>query len=79
MTFDAIASGQSLFVDANVLLYYFTAHPRYGTACQKLLDRIETKDITGFTSSSVLTEVVHRLMTVEACQRFSRPVKGIAR
>ena len=43
MTFDAIAAGDAIFVDANVLLYYFTAHPRYGSACQKLLDRIDNK------------------------------------
>jgi predicted nucleic acid-binding protein len=79
MTFDAIAAGQSVFVDANVFLHYFTMHSRYGPACQKLLDRIENHEITGFTSASVLTEVVHRLMTIEACQRFGWPVKGIAR
>ena len=79
MTFDNIAAGQSVFLDANTFLYYFTAHFRYGTACQKLLSRIENKDIAGFTSAHVLTEVVHRLMTIEACQRFGWPPKGIAR
>jgi hypothetical protein len=39
MTFDALAAGQSVFVDANVFLHYFTMHPRYGPACKKLLDR----------------------------------------
>jgi predicted nucleic acid-binding protein len=78
MTFDVIPAGLAVFVDANALLYYFTAHPRYGPACQKLLDRIENKEITGFTSAHVLTEVVHRLMTIEACQRFGWPAKGIA-
>ena len=78
MTFDAISSGMVVFVDANPLLYYFTAHPRYGPACQELLDRIENKDITGITSAYALSEVVHRLMTIEACQRFGWPVKGIA-
>ncbi|HEV3081239.1 MAG TPA: type II toxin-antitoxin system VapC family toxin [Gemmataceae bacterium] len=78
MTFDAIAARDAIFVDANVLLYYFTAHPRYGSACQKLLDRIDNKEITGFTSSHVLGEAVHRLMTIEACQRFGWPAKGIA-
>jgi hypothetical protein len=32
MTFDAIPAGLAIFVDANILLYYFTAHPRYGPA-----------------------------------------------
>src|SRR5947209_11239496 len=79
MTFDAIAAGLATFVDANVLLYYFTANPRYGAACKKLIDRIDNKEISGFTSAHVLAEVVHRLMTIEACQRFDWPAKGIAR
>jgi predicted nucleic acid-binding protein len=78
MTFDALPAGQAVFVDANVFLCYFTAHARYGPACQKLLDRIENRDITGFTSSHVLVEVVHRLMTIEACQRFGWQARGIA-
>jgi predicted nucleic acid-binding protein len=78
MTFDAVLAGASIFVDANILLYYFTAHSRYGPACQKLLDRIDNKEIVGFTSAHVLGEVVHRLLTIEACQRFGWPAKGIA-
>lgn len=78
MTFDAIPTGQSVFVDANPLLYYFTSHPRFGAACQKLLDRIENKDLVGATSAHIVSEVVHRLMTIEACQLFNWPAKGIA-
>src|SRR5438309_11199097 len=79
MTFDAITAGETIFVDANILLYYFTADPRYGAACKKLIDRIANRDLTGFTSAHMLQEVVHRLMTIEACQRFGWPAKGIAR
>ncbi len=79
MTFDDIAAGQAVFLDANTFLYYFTAHFRFGAACKKLLSRIENKDFAGFTSAHVLTEVVHRLMTIEACERFGWPAKGIAR
>lgn len=78
MTFTSIPTGLAVFVDANPLLYYFTAHPLYGASCQMLLDRIENKDISGYTSAHVLAEVVHRLMTIEACQRFGWSVKGIA-
>jgi hypothetical protein len=35
MTFDAIAAGQAVFVDANVFLHYLTMHPR----CLDLLPR----------------------------------------
>jgi predicted nucleic acid-binding protein len=70
MNLDAIPAGLAVFVDSNVLLYYFTAHPRFGLACRKLLDGIENQEIIGYTSTHVLTEVVHRLMTIEACHRF---------
>ena len=55
MTFDAIASGQSLFVDANVLLYYFTAHPRYGTACRTNVARNDrtVRSLKGLESEEV--------------------------
>jgi predicted nucleic acid-binding protein len=79
MTFDDIHGGQAIFVDANVFLYYFTSHPKYGSACKNRLDRIDNEEIVGFTSSHVVTEIVHRLMTIEACQCFGWPVKGIAR
>ena len=78
MNLDAIPAGLAVFVDANALLYYFTAYPHYGSAFQNLLDRIENKEISGFTSAHVLTEVVDRLMTIEACQRFGWPAQGIA-
>src|SRR5947209_9545373 len=79
MTFDDIQAGMAIFVDANVLIYYFTVDPRHGPACEKLLDRIDNKEIAGVTSSHILAEVIHRLMTTEACRRFGWPAKGIAR
>jgi predicted nucleic acid-binding protein len=79
MTLAAILAGQAVFEDANSLLYYFTAHPRYGAACQQFLDRIANREIVGYTASSTLSEVVHRLMTIEACQRFGWAATGIAR
>jgi predicted nucleic acid-binding protein len=42
------------------------------------LKRIENQEITAVTSTYVLGEVVHRLMTIEACDRFGWPQQGIA-
>ncbi len=78
MTFDDLPDGLAVFLDANVFLCYFTAHPITGAACEKLLDRIDRGDLTGVTSSQVLGEVIHRLMAIEACGRFGWPGKGIA-
>jgi predicted nucleic acid-binding protein len=78
MTFNDIPSAAAVFLDANVLVYASTSHPTYGAACERLLDRIENQDIQGFASAHVLADVAHRLMTIEACDRFGWPVQGVA-
>jgi predicted nucleic acid-binding protein len=65
-------------VDANTLIYHFTNHPKYGAACTALVERIEHKEITGFTSSHCLADVAHRLMTLEAMVRLGWPASGLA-
>ena len=78
MKFTNIPSGASVFIDANVLVRYFTADPVLGSACEALLLRVENKDIEGYTSAIVVGETAHRLMTIEACATFGWPVQGIA-
>ncbi len=78
MTFNDIPGGTAVFLDANVLVYATAPHPAYGAACEGLLDRIEQQGLLGFTSSAVLADVAHRLMTLEACDRFGWPAQGIA-
>src|SRR6185437_10895256 len=79
MTFLDLPSGQAVFVDANIFLYYFRPDPILGPPCDQLLQRIENGDIQGYTSAHVLNEMVHRLMTEEAHQRFGWPMNGMAR
>jgi predicted nucleic acid-binding protein len=66
MTFADLATGDSVFVDANTLIYYFGPHPTFGAACGQLLRRVETQDLLGFTSTHALGEVAHQLMIAEA-------------
>jgi uncharacterized protein len=66
MTFGQLAQGSAVFLDANILVYYFQPHPVHGPACQHLLQRIEQSQLTGFTSTHVLGEMAHRLMALEA-------------
>ncbi|MDZ4781466.1 MAG: PIN domain-containing protein [Planctomycetia bacterium] len=73
-----IPPGDSVFVDANIFIYGLSAHPVYATACIEFLERIERQDVMGVTSSAVLAEVSHRLMTIEACEVYGWPVAGIA-
>lgn len=78
MTFDDIVSGSTLFLDANCIVYAVVADPIYGLACKRLLERIDNQEIQGFTSAHVLSEMAHRVMTLEAASRFSRPLSGMA-
>ena len=70
MTFADLKTGDSVFLDANTLVYHFTADAAFGTACTQLLQRIEHQDLLGFTSTGVLGETAHRLMTTKASSRF---------
>jgi hypothetical protein len=78
MTFDQLPSGSMVFLDANTLVYHFSAHPKYGASCTRLVERIENQDVQGFTSAHVLGDVVHRLMTIEAISSLAWPATGIA-
>lgn len=78
MTFAAIPAGESVFLDANTLIYHFAADPLFGAPCTDLVRRIETGEIDGYTSTHVLSDVAHRLMTLEAMLAFGWPAAGIA-
>jgi predicted nucleic acid-binding protein len=69
MTFADLATGDSLFVAANTLIYHFSPHPTFGSACRQLLQGIENQDLRGFTSTHTLAEVAHQLMIAEALTR----------
>src|SRR5205823_5551192 len=70
-----LAAGEAVFLDANPLVYHFAPHPVLGTACHQLVQRIANGDLIGFTSTPVLSELAHRLMTVEASALFGWPSK----
>jgi predicted nucleic acid-binding protein len=78
VTFDDLPAGVVVFLDANCLVYAASSDPQYGAACQRLLKRIENRDFEGHTSSHVLADLAHRMMTIEAALRFGRPMTGIA-
>lgn len=66
MTFLDLVAGDAVFVDANTFVYHAAPDPLLGPPCGDLLRRIEKQEILGFTSSAILSEVAHRLMTIEA-------------
>jgi predicted nucleic acid-binding protein len=78
MTFPDIPAGSAVFLDANVFVYYFVPDPVFGPLCRDLLDRISRNELAGFKSSSVLSNVAHRLMTYEAADNYGWSMTGIA-
>ena len=78
MIFADLPAAAAVFLDANVLVYHFSRHTRYGTACTSLVERIARTELVGYTSSHVLSEAAHRLMTLEAVVRYGWPYAGIA-
>lgn len=63
MTFADIPAAVTVFLDANTIVYHFSRHTRYGTACTSLLEQIARQELIGYTSSHVLSEAAPRLMT----------------
>jgi predicted nucleic acid-binding protein len=78
MIFTDLGPGAAVFVDANTFVYHFQPHPVFGAACTALLERSERLELVGWTSTHVLSEMAHRLMTLEACLQFGWPFPGIA-
>ena len=77
MTFADLATGDAVFIDANTLIHLFQPHPQLGPFCQQLIQRIDNQDLVGFTSSHVISEVSHRLMTIEAHKVLGWQLAGI--
>ena len=70
MTFADLLAGEGIFLDANPLVYHFAPDPLFGPACNQLIARAGNQQILAFTSTHVLSEVAHHLMTLEASALF---------
>ena len=79
MTFLDLRAGVSVFLDANPIVYHFAPHPTLAPACAGLFERIEQGEIRAFTSTHILSEAAHRLMTYEASRVFGWTSKIVER
>ena len=77
MIFADLVAGDAVFVDSNILTFYFQPHPQWGTSSGQLLQRIENGAIDGCTSTHALSELAHPMMTIEASALFGWPFAGI--
>ncbi|MBI2184285.1 MAG: type II toxin-antitoxin system VapC family toxin [Thaumarchaeota archaeon] len=57
-----IPKGKSVFVDANIFHFYLRGPSSLQKACILLLERIERKDIGGYTSTLVLDELIYKIL-----------------
>jgi predicted nucleic acid-binding protein len=62
-----IPSNTHVFVDSNIFIYHFLD---VSVPCTNFLERIEMEDITAYTSTVVLSEVLHRLMIAEVVEKI---------
>lgn len=65
-----LGNGSSVFIDANIFVYHFSKKSNFNLSCTEFLVRIEEGEIEGITSTSVVQEVTHRMMIVEASSLF---------
>ena len=63
MKLSEIETGSRVFVDANIFIYHFTG---VSNECSDFLERCERGKIHATTTVSVIMEVLHCLMIVEA-------------
>jgi predicted nucleic acid-binding protein len=59
------------FVDANILYYHFVETPPFSEESTRLLERVATGQILGYTSTHILAEAVHKVMLAEAATSFA--------
>ncbi len=78
MIYSDLPAGATLFVDASPFIHHFQPNPAYGPASTEFLERIENYEINGVTTTHVISEVAHRLMTIEAMQAFGWKSAGRA-
>jgi predicted nucleic acid-binding protein len=74
-----LVDGDSIFLDANILVYHFAPHPTHGQVCNDLIRRVENQALIAYTSTAVLSDVAHHLMTFEASALFGWASKVVQR
>lgn len=65
LNLDQCPDGARVFVDTNILLYYFAGRSEQ---CKRFVERCLKNDIHAITSVVVLIETLHKLMVMEATQ-----------
>jgi predicted nucleic acid-binding protein len=78
MNYADLPAGSNVFVDASPFIHHFEPNAMFGSASTDFLERIENQVIDAVTTTHIVSEVAHRLMTIEAMQAFGWKSTGIA-
>ncbi len=73
---DKIPLKSSIFIDSNIFIYHFLD---VSEPCTNFLENIELGDIDGYTSTVVLSEVLHRLMIAEVNEIYDIDPKKVVK
>jgi len=73
MTFDDIDDGAPVYLDTNILMYYFN---RVSPDCVRLVGRCKRGEVYGLVSTVSILELCHQAMCEEAGQTTRRPRVG---
>ncbi len=76
MLLDEISSQTKVFIDSNIFIYHFLD---VSESCTNFLERVERGYIDAYTSNTVLSEVMHRLMVAEVVEKYDVKPKGAIR
>ncbi len=61
--------GRRIFIDSNIFVYHFSG---ISVECREFLKRCASGQIEGITSTVIILETCHRLMLIEAANRFGK-------
>ncbi len=79
MRLQDIADDTRVFVDSNIFIYHFSNFERFADSCLSFFQRVEDGKLSGYTSTMVLAEVLHRLMVIEASKKFDIQPKNVVK
>ncbi len=67
-----VVVSSSVFIDANIFIYYVTEHPQFVDSCEKLIEKMDKGEVSGMSSLFVLNEVLHKMMMLEVCKKYNK-------
>jgi len=72
-----ITDDSSVFIDSNIFIYHLAKFEKFADSCLDFFQKVEAGKLSGYTSTLVLAEVLHRLMIIEASNKLNLPPKKV--